>query len=63
MQTFYPEFESFAKNGDKFDWVKKYWQMTFNWPNSPKFSPTTILHYTVFIMKIFSKSFNFINAK
>jgi len=29
------------KNGDKFGWVK-YWQMIFD---SPKISPTTILHY------------------
>jgi len=46
MQTFYPEVESFTKYGDKFGWVK-YWQMTFNSPNSSKFSPTTILRYTV----------------
>jgi len=25
----------------------KYWQMTFNLPNSPKFSPDAILHHTV----------------
>jgi len=43
VQTFYPEVESFTKNKDKFGWVK-YWRMTFN---SPKFSPMTILHYTV----------------
>ena len=30
----------------KFGWVK-YWRMTFVSPNSPKFSPTRILHYTV----------------
>jgi len=30
--------ESFTKNGDKFGWVK-YWQMTFNLPNSSKFFP------------------------
>jgi len=44
LQTFYLEVESFTKNGDKFGWVK-YWRMTFN---SPKFSPATILHYTVY---------------
>jgi len=43
VQTFYPEVKSFTKNGDKFGWVK-YWQMTFN---LPKFSPATILCYTV----------------
>jgi len=47
LQTFYTEVKNFTKNGDKFGWVK-YWQMTFNSPNSPKFSPTTILCYTVF---------------
>jgi len=47
VQNFYPEVESFTKNGDKFGWVK-YLQMTFNLPNSPKFSPATILHYTVY---------------
>jgi len=41
VQTFNPEVESFIKHGDKFGWVK-YWQMTFNLPNSPKFSPATI---------------------
>jgi len=46
LQTFYLEVESFIKNEDKFGWVK-YWPMTFNLPNSPKFSPATILHYTV----------------
>jgi len=35
----------FYKNGDKFGWVK-YWQMTFN---LPKFSPATILYYTVYV--------------
>jgi len=34
LQNFYPEIKSFAKNGNKFDWVK-YWQMTFYSPNSP----------------------------
>jgi len=43
VPTFYLEVKSFTKNGDKFGWVK-YWQMTFN---SPKFSPTGILRYTV----------------
>jgi len=38
VQTFYLEVESLQKNGDKFSWVK-YWQMTFNSPNSPKFPP------------------------
>ena len=28
VPNFYPEVKSFAKNGDKFGWVK-YWQMTF----------------------------------
>ena len=37
----------FYKNGGKFGWIK-YWQMTFNSPNSPKFSPATILRYTVY---------------
>jgi len=46
VHTFYPEVESFTKNGDKFDWVK-YRQMTFNSPNLTKFSPTTILRYMV----------------
>jgi len=46
MQTFYPEVESFTKNGDKFGWVK-HWQMTFNLPNSPNFSPAKILLYMV----------------
>jgi len=46
MQTFYPEVASFTKNGDKFGWVK-YWRMTFNFPNSPKFSSATFLHYMV----------------
>jgi len=45
VQTFYPEVEIFTKNGDKFGWVK-YWQMTFN---LPKFSPTRILHYMVYV--------------
>ena len=40
---FYPEVERFTTNGDKFGWAK-YWRMKFN---SPKFSPTTLLHYTV----------------
>jgi len=44
---FYREVASFTKNGDKFGRVK-YWQMTFSSPNSPKFSPATILHYTVY---------------
>jgi len=48
LQNFYPKVESFTKNGDKFGWVK-YWQMTFNSPNLQKFSPTTILCYTVYI--------------
>ena len=30
----------------EFDGVK-YWRMVFGSPNSPKFSPTKILHYTV----------------
>jgi len=34
--------QEFYKNGDKFGWVK-YWQTTCN---LPKFSLTTILHYT-----------------
>jgi len=46
VQTFYPQVKSFTKNGDKFGWVK-YWQMTFNSPNLPKFSPARILRYTV----------------
>jgi len=46
MQTFYSEVKSFTKNGDKFGWVK-YWRMTFNSSNTPKFSPARILHYTV----------------
>jgi len=45
--NFYPEVKSFTKNGDKFGWVK-YLQMPFNLPNLPKFSPTTIFHYTVY---------------
>jgi len=43
LQTFYPEVERFAKNGDKFGWVK-FWRMKFN---SPKFSPTTIIQVVV----------------
>jgi len=35
MQTFYPEVESFTKNGDKFGWVK-YWRMTFDSPSFPR---------------------------
>jgi len=50
VHTFYPEVKRFTKNGDKFGWVK-YWRMTFNLPNSPKFSPATILHYTLFDKK------------
>jgi len=49
IDIFVPEFTpqiSTHKNGDKSGWVK-YWQMTFNSPNSPKFSPATILLYTV----------------
>jgi len=44
--NFYRKVASFTKNGNKFGWVK-YWRMTFNSPNSPKFSPATILRYTV----------------
>jgi len=40
------ESREFYKNGDKFDRVK-YWRMTFNLSNSPKFPPGSILHYTV----------------
>jgi len=47
VQTFYLEVKSFIKNGDKFGWVK-YWQMTFNSLNSPKFSLARILRYMVF---------------
>jgi len=47
----------FYKNGDKFGWVK-YWQMTFNSPNSPKSSPTTILHYMVYSAHQAEKSIN-----
>ena len=50
MQTFHLEVENFTKNGDKFGWVK-YWQMTFNLPNSPKFSPTRILCYMVYSLQ------------
>jgi len=46
MQIFYPEVESFTKNGYKFGWVK-YWWMTFNLPNLPKFSPPQLC-YMVF---------------
>jgi len=43
METFIQKFRVlYTKNGDKFGWVK-YWRMTFDSPNSPKFSPTTIL--------------------
>jgi len=47
LQTFYKEVKNFTKNEDKFGWVK-YWRMTFNSPNSPNFSPATILRYTVY---------------
>jgi len=47
MKTFYLEVKCFTKNGDKFCWVK-YWQMTFNSPNLPKFSPATILRNKVY---------------
>jgi len=41
----YPEVKSFLINGDKFGWVK-YWRITFNSLNVPKFSLVTILCYT-----------------
>jgi len=44
--------QEFYKNGDKFGWVK-YWRITFNLPNSLKFSPTTILLYTVYVLQTF----------
>jgi len=40
--------QEFYKKGDKFDWVK-YWQMTFD---LPKFSPTTILCYMIYLQKM-----------
>ena len=46
QQPFYPVDEDFTKNKDKIGWVK-YWQMIYNSPNSPKFSPTRILRYMV----------------
>jgi len=49
VQTFYPEVESFTKNGDEFGWIK-YWKMAFNSPNAPKFFPARILCYTVFYL-------------
>jgi len=49
VQFFYREVASFTKNGDKFGWVK-YWRITFSSPNS-KFSPATILRYTVFSLQ------------
>jgi len=48
MQIFYLEVESFTKNGDKFGQVK-YWQMTFNSSNLPKFSPARIVRYMVLL--------------
>jgi len=44
VQAFYPEVESFTKNGDKFGWVK-YWRE----PNSPKFSPPQFALYDMYI--------------
>jgi len=50
--------EFYKINGDKFGWVK-YWQMAFNLPNSPKFSPATILHYTV-VATYYSQNYSMI---
>jgi len=47
LANFLSESREFYKNGDKFGW-EKYWQMTFNSPNAPKFFPATILRYMVF---------------
>ena len=47
VQNFYLKVEHFTKNGDKFGLVKC-WLMTFNSSNSPKFSPATILCFTVY---------------
>jgi len=46
--NFYPEVESFTKNGDKFSWVK-YWWMTFNSPNSTKFLHHNFALYSICI--------------
>ena len=42
-----PNQKRFLLNG--FSWVK-YWQMAFNSPNSPKYSPTRILRYMVYLL-------------
>jgi len=44
---FLPRSREFYNNGDKLGWIK-YWLMTFNLPNSPKFSLATILRYTAY---------------